>query len=149
VTYQTSATIAMNVLSTWTYQNLVFNAANSTYSFTGNISIGQSLTLSTGVVQTALNVSGNVTVTNALLVDSGTFIVRASSTPADNVHGGAGQTITVGSLLINPLGSMNADNQGFPATQGPGYQSAAGATHGGVGYLNTLATYGSFTNPTT
>ncbi len=61
---------------------------------------------------------------------------------------GTGRVVTVsGNATIK--GIIDANEQGFPAAKGPGYQDTASLpTHGGMGGNNKIAPYGSATNPT-
>ncbi len=152
VTYQTSSTVAANVLSTWTYVNLVFNSSLATYSLIGPISTTENLTITTGTVQTAQGIASTITVSGNMLVDTGAILtVRYSSAPT-NGGGGTGQLISAATLTINANGQISANSQGFGSAQGPGYASAsAGASYGGMGGPGSIAapiTYGSLTNPT-
>ncbi len=152
VTYQTSAAVATNVLSTWTYVNLVFNAQLATYSLIGPISTTENLTITTGTVQTAQGIASTITVSGNMLVDTGAILtVRYSSAPT-NGGWGSGQLISATNLTVNANGSISANSQGFGSGQGPGYSGAsAGASYGGMGGPGSVAapiTYGSLTNPT-
>ena len=129
------------------FHNLTFNASGSTYTLEDSLDADNNITLVEGTVQTDKDETSNVTAGATLNVqDGGAMIVRRSSTTGE----GAGQTITAGTLTIDSGGTVNADSEGFAAQAGPGANTGdnQGGTHGGVGFGNPSATYGSFTNPT-
>ncbi len=158
------STVTFTALSTGTITTGGMNAGhqfaylqiNSTTGYTtslassaGNsLQVNNNLTISSGTFQTGTDVVSSVTVSGLLFVNTnGTLIVGRSST----VGNGTGQTITASSITIS--GIMNADGQGFDVSQGPGSMALDGATtyggtYGGVGGRSTMATYGSFVNPT-
>jgi hypothetical protein len=120
------------------FYDLVFNGSGGVWSADKNVTVNHNMTVTAGTFQTAQNqgtAGDEVTVGGTLLIDAnGIFIARYSSLTA-NSNTGAGQTITAADITINSGGSMNADKQGFPGGQGPGYMGspAYGATYGEAG----------------
>ena len=98
------------------------------------------------------NAADTLTLTGDLVANGGYLVLsgEADGNPTE----GAGYILNVANITVGASGSINADGKGFAAGAGPGKGAYPdGASHGGrngdaltVG--NTVATYGSFTNPT-
>lgn len=85
----------------------------------------------------------------------GTITVNAGGTlqiggnPLMNAPNGGAATVGAQAVTVKGGGSLNADGQGFPIFDGPGFGvSQQGASHGGLGAGSLRMTYGSLTSPT-
>ena len=92
---------------------------------------------------------------NSLTVTNGAQVVCTAQANSPYTITNAGVAIqSAGDVTIgggNITNSIHADGKGFPRAQGPGGGAASGTggTHGGSGCNNAIATYGSYTAPTT
>ncbi|MBA3710268.1 MAG: hypothetical protein H0W83_15765, partial [Planctomycetes bacterium] len=122
-------------------------------SFTGALTLGRAITVVTnlqilgGSLITGRDLATPITANFLYIAPAATIVVRRSSTLGE----GAGQTITVGTLILE--GVITADGEGFDHYSGPGRGTyGRGATHGGLGayaYIEEYGhTYGSMENPT-
>ncbi|MCM8790745.1 MAG: filamentous hemagglutinin N-terminal domain-containing protein, partial [Candidatus Omnitrophica bacterium] len=92
---------------------------------------------------------GDLIVGGNILVGANSIISVTRSANQYNVAPyGAGRTIAVGGdVYISNSAAINASYKGFTGTYGPGKYDWGGATYGGQGGNNPLATYGSVTEP--
>ena len=121
-------------------------AAGTTATYT-SITVQDGATLTVGGGST-LTVSGAMHVTG----DSNIVLQGANTTAQVNgAWAGVGSTISAGSVAVDAGSSINADAQGYTASNGPG-AAAAGTTNGGSyggagGGQAATTTYGSDTAP--
>ncbi len=134
-----------------------------------NLMVNQDLTIPAGTTASynsitvqpnaVLTIGGGSTVTVAGSVTVSGTVLAQSINNAVQVNGtwqGSGVTLNATSVLVNPGGSINADNQGYVSNAGPGGAPAGSsdggsyAGLGGVGYGSATAppVYGSTTAPT-
>ncbi|HVW66654.1 MAG TPA: LamG-like jellyroll fold domain-containing protein [Candidatus Peribacteraceae bacterium] len=134
------------------------NSITIAKSYTGSITLSHALTVNGDLTDSGSNTTGltwtagaqnNLHVVGNMTVNSGATVTVAYSSLTGN---GSGQNIIVdGSLTVATGATITAVGQGFAAAQGPGAGKApsyGAGTHGGMGAVNTLSTYGSMTNPT-